>query len=96
MALKKVPAANVRPVSWSLNEWPKDVFPNRPSSARQLVAAHRDALLAEGALVRPGREIVVLSEGYDRWLRKQAARVIGYEIAPNNPEHAPKRFGGRS
>jgi hypothetical protein len=81
MTLKKIPAATARPLSWSLNSWPADVFPNNTKRARHLVNAHRDALIAEGALSRPGREIVVLGDAYGRWLTKQAARVSGLGVA---------------
>lgn len=94
MSLKKIPGAQVLPLSWSLTDWPSNVFPNSSRRARQLINAHRDALIEMGALSRPGREIVVLADPYGRWLAKHSARVAGYDLAPNRPEHAAKR-GGR-
>lgn len=41
-----------------------------------------------GALVRVGRELVVLGGRYSRWLERQATNVPGFEIAPNRPSGA--------
>lgn len=71
------------PHSWGLESWPADVYPHRPNRARYLVNSQRDSLMAAGALVRVGRELVVLGDRYTRWLERQASRVPGFEIAPN-------------
>ena len=75
--------ASALPHSWPINDWPSGVYPNRSSSARYLVRAHRDELLAVGALSRVGREIVILGEGYARFLARRTGHVPGYAIAPN-------------
>jgi len=75
--------ASALPHSWPINDWPPTVYPNRSSSARYLVRAHRDELLACGALSRVGRELVIMGEGYGRFLARRTGQVPGYEIAPN-------------
>jgi hypothetical protein len=71
------------PHSWGIESWPADVYPHRPNRARYLISTHRDELMAVGALVRVGRELVVLGTRYTRWLERQASRVPDFEIAPN-------------
>jgi hypothetical protein len=71
------------PHSWSVNAWPGTVYPNQPNRARYLVNTHRTELMAAGALVRVGRELVVMGTRYARWLERQASRVPDFEIAPN-------------
>ena len=71
------------PHSWCLTDWPVDVYPHQPSRARYLVRAHKQELLAQGALCRVGRELVVLGDRYSRWLERQASRVAGFECAAN-------------
>jgi hypothetical protein len=73
----------VVPHSWSINGWPTEVFPNTPPKARYLVRGHRDELIREGALVRVGRELVVIGERYVRWLQKKASNVPGYDCPAN-------------
>lgn len=90
---KSVTTAVPPPHSWRLKDWPTFVFPGDPKSGRHVVAANRDALVAAGALSRLGRELIVFGAPYVGWLASQAHRVADYEIAPNRPEHAPKRFG---
>lgn len=69
--------------SWSLSDWPEDVFPNSTQKAKYTVRAHRDSLVREGALVRVGRELVIIGERYHRWLAKQAGQVPGYSCPAN-------------
>lgn len=76
-------AAATAPHSWGIESWPADVYPHRASRARYFVRTHRDELLAAGALVRVGRELVVLGCRYTRWLERQATRVPDFEIAAN-------------
>jgi NADPH-dependent 2,4-dienoyl-CoA reductase/sulfur reductase-like enzyme len=71
------------PHSWPLNEWPVDVYPCRASKGKYTVRAHRDELIACGAIVRVGRDIVVIGGPYAAWLAKKGNRVSGFEIAPN-------------
>jgi hypothetical protein len=62
------------PHSWAVDEWPADVYPGRASKARYTLRAHRTELVAAGALVRVGRDLVVA---------QKANRVDGFAIAPN-------------
>jgi hypothetical protein len=71
------------PHSWAIDQWPATVYPHTPSRARYIVRANRDELIAARALSRVGRDLVVLGEGYARWLAKRVAKVEGFDIAPN-------------
>jgi hypothetical protein len=75
--------SNPTPHSWSLKEWPQDYYPNDSSKATYLVRAHRDELTAAGALVRVGRELVIIGAPYVRWMQKKGAAVHGYECPAN-------------
>ena len=79
------------PHSWGLNAWPSHVFPGSPKSARWLVRCNKNELVAAGALVRVGRQLVVIGNRYSRWLELQAAEVPGFEIAPNRKERGHDR-----
>jgi hypothetical protein len=74
---------SVIPHSWPIDGWPPGVHPGTPERGRYVVRANKDALLRAGALVRVGRELVILGERYARWLEMQAANVPGYQIAAN-------------
>ncbi len=76
-------AAAIAPHSWDLEHWPHDVYPHSESRARWLLRARRNELIAAGALVRVGRELVVLGGPYARWLARQAEHVVGYESNAN-------------
>jgi hypothetical protein len=74
------------PQSWALSEWSErapGVYPGDSKKAKYLVRMHKRALLESGALVRIGRELVVVGAPYARWIAKQAVRVSGYSIAAN-------------
>lgn len=77
------PKASPLPHSWRVSDWPTSVTPNRANAAKHLVRTHRDELVACGALVRIGRDLTVIGEGYAQFLARKAKRVDGYEIAPN-------------
>ena len=81
-------STNQIPHSWSLKEWPEDYYPNDPSKARYMVRAHRDELTAAGALVRVGRELVIIGAPYVRWLQKKGVEVPGYECGANRDRAA--------
>ena len=83
------------PHSWTFASWPKDIYPNDGQRGRHICRAHRNELIAEGALTRIGRELAVLGAGYSRWLSKQANKVLDFDVPANRPEHASKR-GGRA
>ena len=71
------------PHSWAVDEWPSDVYPGRASKARYTLRANRTELVAAGALVRVGRDLVVMGGPYASWLAQKANRVDGFAIAPN-------------
>lgn len=71
------------PHSWPAKDWPAHVFPGNAQRAKHVLRSNRTELLADGALARVGREIIVFGEGYGRWLARKTGRVDGYEIAPN-------------
>jgi hypothetical protein len=71
------------PNSWAIENWPPGIYPNTPSRARYTVRANRDELVRAGALVRIGRDLVIMGAAYASWLHKQSNQVYGYEIAPN-------------
>jgi hypothetical protein len=75
-------AAAPAPHSWDLEHWPSNVYPHSESRARWLLRAHRDELLAAGALTRIGREIVVLGARYSRWLESKSHDVPGFVAIP--------------
>ena len=82
-------ATNVSfPHSWPIKNWPEDVYPNSPDKARYMVRAYRDELTAASALVRVGRELVIIGTPYVRWMQKKGASVHGYEC-PANKDRAP-------
>ena len=72
------------PHSWAIELWPSDVHPGTVSRARYMVRAHRNELIAAGALVRVGRELVVLGAPYSRWLQNQMEKVTGFPAIPPN------------
>lgn len=82
------PAAGPEAHSWGIESWPESVYPHDPRRARYLVKTRRNDLLTAGALVRVGRELVVIGAKYTRWLERQAHRVPDFEIAPNRPQSA--------
>lgn len=71
------------PHTWDIPNWPPFVWPHEPGRARYVIRAFRDQLLQAGALVRVGRELVVIGDRYTRWLQRQAANVPGYESNAN-------------
>lgn len=81
--IPSTPTVSTVPHSWPLSNWPPNVYPNDPRKALYMVRAHRPDLLQSGALVRIGRELVVIGEPFAKWLAKKAAFVPGYSIAAN-------------
>ncbi len=74
------PKVSPLPHSWLVNEWPPGVAPGRPNAGKNLVRTHKHELLACGALVRIGRELTILGEGYAVFLARRAKLVedFGY------------------
>lgn len=79
---------NSLPHSWPIADWPVAVYPNDPKKARYIVRAHKDDLHRMGALVRVGRELVIIGGPYFKWLQRNAARVPDYECPANRPRGA--------
>jgi hypothetical protein len=79
---------------WNFANWPEHVFPHDPQAGRHLCREHRDDLLRAGAIVRIGREIIVMGLPYYKWLQKHASRVLDFELPCNKPEHKSKRNNG--
>jgi hypothetical protein len=71
------------PNSWALDDWPCGIYPGKTSRARYTIRSHRDELIRAGALVRIGRDLVIMGAAYVSWLHKQSNQVDGYDIAPN-------------
>jgi hypothetical protein len=84
------------PHSWRLADWPDHVTPNKPGAAKHLVRAHRAELIACGALIRIGRDITILGEGFAQFLARQAKRVDNYIIAPNRDAESNPSFSEAS
>ena len=76
------------PHSWSLKDWPPPIYPNSSKKARYMVRANRDELTTAGALVRIGRELVVIGDRYMRWMAKKGIEVPGYECPDNKDKRA--------
>lgn len=87
--MSKLKAAPL-PHSWVVSDWPPGVAPNRQSAANHLIRTHRDELVACGALIRIGRNLTIIGEGYAQFLQRKAKRVEGFEIAPNRESAAGK------
>jgi hypothetical protein len=77
MATRPIKAAPL-PHSWRIADWPTEVYPSRPGPGKYVVRANRDELLSLGALCRVGRDLVVIGEGYGRFLARKNDRVPGY------------------
>lgn len=78
-------SASAAPHSWDLEHWPGAVYPHTSGRARYLIRTHRSDLMVSGALVRVGRELVILGDRYTEWLRKRVSDVSGFDCAANAP-----------
>lgn len=83
MSKPRTPAAQAAPHSWSIPDWPASVYPGKSDRARYLVRSNRNSLRDAGALVRVGRDLVIIGVHYSRWLDQHASRVENFQIAPN-------------
>jgi hypothetical protein len=59
------------------------VFPGDASRARYVLRHHRRDLVASGAIVRIGRQLVFMGAAYNAWLARHANRVEGYTLPMN-------------
>jgi hypothetical protein len=71
------------PHSWELKNWPANVWPHHGEKVKWLIISKKTELMKCGALVRPGRLLVVLGAQYLGWLQRQSSRVDDFDIAPN-------------
>ena len=72
--------------SWAIKDWPIEYYPNSPEKARYLVRTNRVELAAAGALVRVGRELVIIREPYLQWMQEKRTGVHGYDCPANRPK----------
>lgn len=80
----QVESAGAAPHSWDLEHWPGAVYPHTSGRARYLIRTHRSDLLLSGALVRVGRELVILGDRYTAWLRARVKNVSAFDCAANS------------
>lgn len=76
--------------SWSLNDWPPDIYPNDSLRARRVLRVHRKELMQCGAVSRIGRELVVFGEPYVRWVKSKAQNVADFKVAANEARKAKR------
>lgn len=69
--------------SWSLADWPADVYPNDSLRARRVLRVYRRELMSCGAVSRVGRELVVFADAYIKWVKSKASKVDGFRVAAN-------------
>ncbi|WP_157071726.1 hypothetical protein [Steroidobacter denitrificans] len=74
--------------SWSLADWPDDVYPNDSLRARRVLRVYRKELMSCGAVSRVGRELVVFADPYIRWVKSKAERVQNFKVAANEARKA--------
>ena len=86
--MAKSAAVERLPSSWGISTWPTGVWPGDSARGRYVVRANKDELVAAGALVRVGRDLVIVGQNYASWLSKQSGRVHDFAIAPNKRQSA--------
>lgn len=72
------------PHSWAVDQWPPDIFPGGAGKGRYVCRIHRKELLDAGALVRVGRQLVIVGGNYHGWLARKATRVPDFKLAVND------------
>lgn len=93
-AAKNASRASAEFECWDFANWPANVYPHDPARAKQLYRSNKNALIAEGAISREGRNIIFFPKPYLRWLRKLSERVKEYALPCNAPEVLAKRANG--
>jgi len=87
------PIAQPAPHSWPVTKWPAHVWPGDAVRGKRFCRTYVDQLVAAGALVRMGRDLVVMGAPFTDYMRSQAAAVKDFEVPANRPKHAAKRRG---
>lgn len=87
------PIAQAAPHSWPVSKWPAYVWPGDPIRGKRFCRTYVDDLVAAGALVRMGRDLVVMGGPFTQYMLKQTAAVKDFEVAANRQQHAAKRGG---
>jgi len=77
-------ATEPAPHSWDIAAWPQHVWPHDPKRAKWLVKAYRTDLLYHRALTRIGKRLVVLGDGYLRFMTARAKHVTDFESNNND------------
>jgi hypothetical protein len=77
------PNVNAVPATWTIADWPADVYPCKPDRGRQLVRKYEAELTRCGALARIGKVKVIFGAEYMGWMHGQANRVTGYVLPMN-------------
>jgi len=85
---KRTRGESPEPRSWDFDTWPETVWPNDPERARWVVRSNRRDLIAEGAITRIGKRVVILGRGYSNWLSRGADRVNQFD---SNLPHLRRR-----
>jgi hypothetical protein len=86
--MPRAPIADIPPHSWPVSEWTEragHVYPHTTEKGNYLARTHQNELLACSALVRVGRDRVIIGAAYAKWLASQGSKVAGYEVAANRP-----------
>lgn len=79
------PVAVLVPHTWAVNKWTEiasAVFPGTTEAGKHLVRCNKNDLHKHGALIRIGRELVIVGAAYAKWLVSKQHRddVTEYEI----------------
>jgi hypothetical protein len=85
------PIAQAAPHSWPVAKWPLYVWPGDPVRGKRFCRTYVDELVAAGALVRMGRDLVVMGGPFTQYMLKQRDAVKDFEVPANRPQHAGKR-----
>jgi hypothetical protein len=92
--MAKKPEAMPAPHSWGFGNWPAHVWPGDVVRGKRFCRTYQPALMKAKALVRLGRELVVMGGPFTAYMAKQAAAVENFSVPCNRPEHAAKRHNG--
>jgi hypothetical protein len=92
--MARKPEAMPAPHSWGFGSWPPHVWPNDGVKGKRFCRTYEKDLLKAKALVRMGRELVVMGGPFCAYMAKQTAAVRNFEVPCNRPEHAAKRHNG--